>query len=622
MPPLKPIDDVLNALHSRKAENTSSTEDNVTANAITASNIPSDIILMIFHLCIPAQVCDVQDFEDNPSIRLKQWVKVTHVCRDWRMKALDSTSLWSAPDFSLPALAQEMMSRSKSAPLHIHVDFRHLTTTFASKVFLSALEHSAGIETLCIRTVSGQHEMELERVVSLLDKPVPLLHSLDIHVNAPQLSLLSSLVQQNPDPKHHVLPDPLLGNNAPRLRKLALTGLQPPWTSPLLRNLTSLQITQNKPPYYTSSEILHVLKEMPLLENIGLWRCLALSMPEITCDEPVTHLPRLRTLGIASTVVNCNSILNHITFPSTVELTIQPTYTSACAESQSLPVFMAWLARLFQAPSSPASFGFGHKSIRYLVLANLPSLSPNFHLQAGVDLSQEDIHEILSTYGTSYYFPQTPPFFSLTFVWSTFSLLEDRSNAVQPIAHEILNIISPPEVQILSLEIATHKLFDPNLMSDWLANCSQVQHVLASAEGVELVSKALEHAAKTRSDEFIFPNLESMRFGRIASGDHPSFGLLARYLDHRCKKGSKLQHMVIHRDCQWRNATEDLNEMRRFVERLECDGVTDAAPGSGHECAVCSGCTAVGGLLSYVGVAGLDSSDEEDSDDNEDDDLD
>ncbi|EEB96355.1 hypothetical protein MPER_04525 [Moniliophthora perniciosa FA553] len=239
----------------------------------------------------------------------------------------------------------------------------------------------------------------------------------------------------------------------------------------------------------------------------------------------------------------------------------------------------------------------------------------HFHLQAGADLNEEDIDGILSTYGydPSHCFPQTPPFFSLTFAWSAFSSLssvEDWSNAIQPIAHEILNIIPPPEVQILSLEIAIHKLFDPNLMSDWLADCSQVQHVLASGEGVELVSKALEHAAKSRSDELVLPNLESMRFGRISSGDYPSFGLLARYLEHRCKKGSKLRRMVIHKDCRWGNATKDLGEMRRFVEQLECNGVTDATPDSGHECTVCSGCTGLGGLLSYVGVAGLDSSDE------------
>ncbi|KAJ7836527.1 hypothetical protein B0H13DRAFT_2106817 [Mycena leptocephala] len=285
------------------------------------------------------------------------WIKeVSHISRHWRAVALGCPSLWSFPIFSQPKWADEMLKRSKMAPLTVKADLTYMTPRMVNTVH-SSLGQISRIGELDVRTGSRSVPEILN-----LTHTAPYLHS---------LSLASPGYAQE---EHFTLPDTFLNGDAPRLRKLELTRFFLPWDSPLLSNLFHLKIQNPGPTARPSmTELIEALERMPLLETLELDNALpqlsadvsSLSVP--TARTALSHLKRIVIANVSA--LECADTLNHLSFDGS-----SPTMKISCvAENSTLADFSALISALSNVQSAATTrhlrslfvnIGFGGMTIR------------------------------------------------------------------------------------------------------------------------------------------------------------------------------------------------------------------------------------------------------------------
>ncbi|KAJ7155425.1 hypothetical protein C8R43DRAFT_430595 [Mycena crocata] len=236
------------------------------------------------------------------------WIKeVSHICRHWRAVALGCPNLWSIPIFSQPRWADEMLKRSKMAPLTVKADLTYMTPKMINTLH-SSLQISR-IGELDVKTGSRS----VPEILNLSDT-APYLHS---------LCLESPRYAQ----EHFTLPPTFLNGEAPRLRRLELTRFFMPWDSPLMNNLTHLKIQNPGPTARPSmTELVEALGRMPLLETLELDDALpriaddvsTLSVP--SARTPLPHLKRIIVANVSA--LECADTLNHLSYPSNTSIKI------------------------------------------------------------------------------------------------------------------------------------------------------------------------------------------------------------------------------------------------------------------------------------------------------------
>ncbi|KAK7051618.1 hypothetical protein VNI00_004597 [Paramarasmius palmivorus] len=264
--------------------------------------LPDDILYEIFRHFLP------KHSKDNLRLVL------THVCRQWRAVACDMPSLWAFPDLSNPNLGREMLRRSLSDPPHphyplLHVHFQYMKyhpRTFAQfteeytrvrmEAASEALSQFERIETLRLNMPSRQ----LVEVASKLVQAVPFLRSLD---------LTSDGVDLSPG---------FLGGGAPFLSALSLKYCGLAIKSPLLPNITSLELTGGGRTTF-ERRLRDVLSVMPLLEHLILHDVFHHSHN----DAKVALLPNLRQLDLDFSDIRCTATLHYMSFPPTTVVHIR-----------------------------------------------------------------------------------------------------------------------------------------------------------------------------------------------------------------------------------------------------------------------------------------------------------
>ena len=182
------------------------------------SHIPPEILAHIFWFC-------GQDPTRFPEDRVRCLIDVSHVCHRWREAALAHAYLWGT--VTSLALGEkwmaEMLRRAKEAPLMVHSSAMPSLRSRPVKpldlsMFLPLLSR---IETLEL----SDDVDDLAGFFRLFVEPAPILES---------LSLTSK--------KALKVPQDLFASHAPRLRILQLSGLAISWASPILTNLTTLDL--------------------------------------------------------------------------------------------------------------------------------------------------------------------------------------------------------------------------------------------------------------------------------------------------------------------------------------------------------------------------------------------
>ncbi|KAL0573389.1 hypothetical protein V5O48_008563 [Marasmius crinis-equi] len=312
---------------------------------VPISRLPTEIIRIILGYCVSHR-------STGRPYKLT-WLNATHVCRQWRSVALESASIWSQIDFSRPELAREMIARSRAAPLDVVVT-RLVLTSRIYAVLIEAISNTGRLRTLVLPAAYHMNGVDL---FARLNKPAPLLHTLDLTAKP-----------------YDALPKKPFAGKTPALRKLKITGFHFPLATSLLKNLTTLILQDphegllvnhcDRCP--TTEQLVEALQQMTELETLQLSN----SLPQHASKKPATRsatksaprrvakLPKLRRLHLSGTLHSCNELLQNIIFPASAaaHLTCTTSFLSpSLGDHQAIALFNT-LSQIYSASNDSEAF--------------------------------------------------------------------------------------------------------------------------------------------------------------------------------------------------------------------------------------------------------------------------
>ncbi|KAN0096978.1 hypothetical protein V8E55_001424 [Tylopilus felleus] len=157
------------------------------------------------------------------------WVSVSYVCSHWRNVALSSPTLWSYLFVTSPRWTEELLSRSKQAPLKLHMTSYRSDKTSTSRA-LRFLEQ-------VVNYAERIQEIRLYLPLWLTRKTLQFFSKL--FSNAPLLQYVIIAARATPE---YWVPSILFDGDTPVLRTMELWNLPVPWYSLKLSSLTTLSL--------------------------------------------------------------------------------------------------------------------------------------------------------------------------------------------------------------------------------------------------------------------------------------------------------------------------------------------------------------------------------------------
>jgi F-box-like len=283
------------------------------------SRLPPEIIATIFSF-LPL----LGEYTPPPSRKTPDplaWLRVSHVCYQWREIALNLPYLWSHIDFNVLNFAgvDQMLVRAMNTPIHFTVNLSRVRwTQDQHRALRSRLQ--AHVSRISYLNITARFRDLEELALLLLSSSVPALERL-VLVGDPGVAL---------DLQHRYpfIPSTRLDDKAPQLFHLELKNCNISWDLPLftpfkrLRKLVLFQVTR-KPSLY---QWLKALEEVPQIE----WLSFDFSTPQA---PPITieghagmltvTLPTLTRLDLSGYVLDCAFALVHIILPAITQLRVR-----------------------------------------------------------------------------------------------------------------------------------------------------------------------------------------------------------------------------------------------------------------------------------------------------------
>lgn len=269
------------------------------------SRLPPEILASIFIQC-------ARNHQKN-RWGIPDWVNVSYVCRHWRGVALNCSTLWSFLFVSSRHWTDELLARSKTAPLKICVDSEYPKHS-KEMILLERVAHRANrIQDLCLRLACR----EAERILSLLSSPAPLLQTLQISVERPNYLGGTALVQ-----------GVLFDGYTPALRKLELINYAFPLTSPTLCGITSLRLRDLGASFQpTLASLMIALSRMQDLAHLYLENALpsarTSSVDQSFGNSGKISFPKLSRLSIVAPFTTVVLLLSCFDIPLTTEVRLR-----------------------------------------------------------------------------------------------------------------------------------------------------------------------------------------------------------------------------------------------------------------------------------------------------------
>ncbi|KAI0330905.1 hypothetical protein GY45DRAFT_680779 [Cubamyces sp. BRFM 1775] len=240
------------------------------------------------------------------------WVSVTHVCRNWRAIALNTPRLWGHVVVSKKSVVDEMLARSKKAPLFVSA---HVISPEdeRSKLLKSIGQDASRLQEL---RLSGPVRV-LQDVLRQFTEPSPALERLIVSESVPPQYWASDTSAPSMFQAQH-----------PSLRYLELSRLIFSWTNSLLSSsgVTHLKLVgrlDSQSMLGTFEHLLSAIEQMPRLEVLDLEDAIP-RLPDDTKTLPTPQrtlsLPRLQRLSLSGNSLDCGNLLNHLSFPSGTRL--------------------------------------------------------------------------------------------------------------------------------------------------------------------------------------------------------------------------------------------------------------------------------------------------------------
>lgn len=274
----------------------------------TTSRLPDELLAEVF---VQLNLSYRTDQLQWRSVDRYQWIAVCQVCSHWRSVALSTPRLWR--DITVTRSMdwmREVLARSCRAPLHVQVGVTDATVE-PTRLILREL---ARIEELLIGVSA-----ETFHILRALDAPAPLLRSLNIE----------ALYQRSPRPAPQLPSLEVLARSVAKLEQLDLLHCPFPWSLPVpFTSLTHLKVVgtgDDRPAMGHIIIVLACLKHLESLDFEGMLPTLPDDATSISSPSTVVSLPRLQRIRLEGAAVECADMLNHLSFPSTVYLTLECT---------------------------------------------------------------------------------------------------------------------------------------------------------------------------------------------------------------------------------------------------------------------------------------------------------
>ncbi|KAG1876412.1 hypothetical protein DFJ58DRAFT_175058 [Suillus subalutaceus] len=331
------------------------------------SSIPPEILGAIFvHHVQEMQLLHVPD---NPAVL--SWLNVGHICRHWREVALGTPELWATPFLNSSQATEEMLIRSKMAPLNLRSGLRYRTES-VQKV----LTHIERLREVSLPFLNGG--VMYRCIMEFLNKLST--------CSAPKLQSLS-LEEEYAQTLRIVIPTSFL---APNLRSLKIKYCDLSWTSTVLTGLTVLDVKKLSPECLpTLDELISALRRIPALHTLELEDALPTLPPQTTPLLRAPHamnvrLPHLKRLRLVAKVLEVANVLTRIELPDSTMLEVQLGCRASSSMNPnqewnlSLPIisralescFKATPAKSHRVPRSLRLFGVGRIHVQYSTVRN------------------------------------------------------------------------------------------------------------------------------------------------------------------------------------------------------------------------------------------------------------
>ncbi|KAF5358817.1 hypothetical protein D9758_008568 [Tetrapyrgos nigripes] len=236
----------------------------------------------------------------------KDWLRLLHVCRQWRGILATSPHLWSTIDSGL--IPATFLKRSMAAPLTVYLGVR--AQEISHKLLTNVLHNSSRLEEFHLST-DGWDGAPIYQSLSSFSSAAPLLTSLTILTDGEQAI-------------DGVLPVVFAGET-PNLRQLCLKHFTS-WPSNSFECLTHLCLyNQHESSRPTTSAFLDFLASSPRLQNLSLVQ----AGPTRSDDAPIPRdkhvsLPFLKEFNIGDwpSAQLISRLLTHLMLPSTTDMYI------------------------------------------------------------------------------------------------------------------------------------------------------------------------------------------------------------------------------------------------------------------------------------------------------------
>ena len=233
-----------------------------------------------------------------------------------------------------------MLARSQDAPLVVHHRIAANHRRFEDYSLQAALDALPRIRVLKL-------DIPWETYRKISDKLLahaPLLQYLVLYTS----NMLSCIGRAPP-----VLP--LQHSVQPALEIINLAAYSVSWPSlATCRNLRQFSIDFApfmRPTLHTVEEVLHTLRELPLLETISLSNVLLTPLPQPGEENPQLHTveaPNLNHLALCGDAAPCASLLNNLVHPSSTRLTLNFAHIS----ETDLPLILPSIRNKFSGAST------------------------------------------------------------------------------------------------------------------------------------------------------------------------------------------------------------------------------------------------------------------------------
>ena len=280
--------------------------------------LPPELLSIIFLQYTRQWHCEYS--LSTSTAEIPRWVYVSYVCQYWRNIALNCSDLWTHLFFVSSRWMDELLRRSKTAPLIIHADISCLRTDRAIraiKPLIKALGHMDRIQDLWISfpiNITAKVFAGLT-CARLTARPAPLLRS--FHLSS-----------QN---RMEVRKD-IFAGVMPCLREVHLEFCQVHWSSPIfnfaLTELNLCRLTNHSEMDFHG--LLLALRRLSSLRRLYLDGILPdAAMANTRNMQPVpvkATLPRLEKITLVDSVSRVSSLLDHLEFPQSTIVRLECTY--------------------------------------------------------------------------------------------------------------------------------------------------------------------------------------------------------------------------------------------------------------------------------------------------------